>query len=147
MRGLAFAAAVLLATARAQAHDFWIEPSTFHPAPGAMVSVGLRVGQNFIGDPVPRLSAFIAAFSVRQNGKDRDVVGSDHIDPAGFLPVDGNATATISYASTGRISSCRPGNSRIICGFTGLTTSSPVAPRAASATSSGASASIATPRR
>ncbi len=55
MRSLAFAAAVLMATARAQAHDFWIEPSTFHPAPGAMVSVGLRVGQNFIGDPVPRL--------------------------------------------------------------------------------------------
>src|SRR5262245_37503020 len=101
MRSLAFAAAVLLATACAQAHDFWIEPSTFHPAPGAMVSVGLRVGQNFIGDPVPRVSAFIAAFSVRQNGKDRDVVGSDHIDPAGFLPVDGSATATISYASTG----------------------------------------------
>ena len=109
MRSLAFAAAVLLATARAQAHDFWIEPSTFHPAPGAMVSVGLRVGQNFIGDPVPRLSAFIAAFSVRQNGKDRDVVGSDLIDPAGFLPVDGNATATISYASTGAYIELPPG--------------------------------------
>ena len=109
MRSLAFAAAVLLAAARAQAHDFWIEPSTFHPAPGAMVTVGLRVGQNFIGDPVPRLSAFIAAFSVRQNGKDRDVVGSDHIDPAGFLPVDGNATATISYASTGAYIELPPG--------------------------------------
>ena len=109
MRSLGFAAAVLLAAARAQAHDFWIEPSTFHPAPGAMVSVGLRVGQNFIGDPVPRLSAFIAAFSVRQNNKDRDVVGSDHIDPAGFLPVDGNATATISYASTGAYIELPPG--------------------------------------
>jgi len=109
MRSLAFAAAVLLATARAQAHDFWIEPSTFHPAPGAMVSVGLRVGQNFIGDPVPRLSAFIATFSVRQNGKDRDVVGSDHIDPAGFLPAGGNATATISYASTGAYIELPPG--------------------------------------
>ena len=109
MRSLAFAAAVLLATARAHAHDIWIEPSTFHPAPGAMVSVGLRVGQNFIGDPVPRLSAFIAAFSVRQNGEDRDVAGSDHIDPAGLLPVDGSATATISYASTGAYIELPPG--------------------------------------
>lgn len=100
MKRLAFAAAALLA-AHARAHDFWIEPSTFHPAPGAMVSVGLRVGQDFIGDPVPRLSAFIAAFSVRQNGKDQDIGGSDHIDPAGFLRADGATTAIISYASTG----------------------------------------------
>jgi uncharacterized GH25 family protein len=101
MRGLACAAAVLLAATHARAHDFWIEPSTFHPAPGATVAVGLRVGQDFIGDPVPRLSAFIAAFSVRQNGKDENVSGSDHIDPAGFLRADGRATAIISYRSTG----------------------------------------------
>src|SRR5207237_8282512 len=84
-------------------------PSTVQPAPGALVSVGLRVGQNCIGDPVPRLSAFIAALSVRQNGKDRDVVGSDHSDPAGFLPLDGIATATISYASTGAYIELPPG--------------------------------------
>jgi uncharacterized GH25 family protein len=101
MKRFAIAAAALLGAAGAPAHDFWIEPSTFHPAPGAVVAVGLRVGQNFIGDPVPRLSAFIAAFSVRQNGAERDVGGSDHIDPAGFLRADANATATISYASTG----------------------------------------------
>jgi uncharacterized GH25 family protein len=101
MRCLACAAALLLAAATARAHDFWIEPSTFHPAPGAVVSVGLRVGQDFIGDPVPRVSAYIAAFSVRQNGKDQDVGGSDRIDPAGFLRAAGAATAIISYASTG----------------------------------------------
>ncbi len=101
MKRLAFATAVLLAAASAQAHDFWIEPSTFHPAPGAMVTVGLRVGQDFIGDPVPRLSAYIAAFSVRQNGKNQDIGGADRIDPAGFLRADGTATAVISYASTG----------------------------------------------
>jgi uncharacterized GH25 family protein len=101
MRSLAFAAALLLAAVNARAHDFWIEPSTFHPAPGSTVAVGLRVGQDFIGDPVPRLSAYIDAFSVRQNGNDADISGSDHIDPAGFLRADGSATAIISYASTG----------------------------------------------
>jgi uncharacterized GH25 family protein len=100
-KSLAFAATVLLAAAQARAHDFWIEPSTFHPPLGAVVSVGLRVGQDFIGDPVPRVSAFIAAFSLRQDGKDREIGGSDHIDPAGFLRIDGNTTAIISYASTG----------------------------------------------
>lgn len=92
---------MLLAAVPARAHDFWIEPSTFHPAPGAVVSVSLRVGQDFIGDPVPRTSAFIAAFSTRQNGRDRDISGADRIDPAGSFLADGSATATISYASTG----------------------------------------------
>ena len=109
MRRLACAAAVLLAAASARAHDFWIEPSTFHPAPGATVAVGLRVGQDFIGDPVPRLSAYISAFSVRQNGKDQDVGGTDRIDPAGFLRADGSATAIISYASTGAYIELPPG--------------------------------------
>lgn len=101
LKSLAFAVATLLAAATAQAHDFWIEPSTFHPEPGALVSLALRVGQDFIGDPVPRSSAFIAEFSARQNGKDRDIGGTDHIDPAGFMIADGSATATISYVSTG----------------------------------------------
>src|SRR5262249_52475440 len=101
MRSLAVAAAVLLAAASARAHDFWIEPSTFHPAPGATVAVGLRVGQDFIGDPVPRSSAYIASFGVRQSGTERDIGGTDRVDPAGFLRADGSATAIISYASTG----------------------------------------------
>src|SRR5215472_10309284 len=101
MRRLACAAALLLAAAGARAHDFWIEPSTFHPALGATVAVGLRVGQDFIGDPVPRASDYIASFSVRQNGADRDIGGTDRIDPAGFLRADASATAVISYASTG----------------------------------------------
>ena len=87
--------------AMARAHDFWIEPSTFHPGPGTSVSVGLRVGQDFIGDPVPRLSPLIATFCVRQNGVDHDVSGTDRIDPAGDLRADGGATAIISYVSTG----------------------------------------------
>ncbi len=102
MRTLALAAVLLLlAAATGRAHDFWIEPSTFHPGPGTPVSVGLRVGQDFIGDPVPRLSPFIAAFYVRQNGVDHDVSGADRIDPAGVLRADGGATEIIAYASTG----------------------------------------------
>jgi uncharacterized GH25 family protein len=108
MTRLAFAAALLLAAA-AHAHDFWIEPSTFHPAAGATVAVGLRVGQDFIGDPVPRLSAYIASFSVRQNGKDLDIGGTDRIDPAGFFRAEGDATAIISYASTGAYIELPPG--------------------------------------
>jgi hypothetical protein len=50
---------------------------------------------------VPRASDYIASFSVRQNGGDRDIGGSDRVDPAGFLRAEASATAVISYASTG----------------------------------------------
>jgi uncharacterized GH25 family protein len=98
--GCAWAAALLLARAAA-AHDFWIEPSTFHPAGGTTVAVGLRVGQNFRGDPVPRFSRTIEKFIVRQDGRDEEVAGPENADPAGFLRAGGKATAVIAYSTTG----------------------------------------------
>jgi len=55
-RGGSFAAAAMtiLMTVPLAAHDFWIEPSTFHPQPGALVSVGLRVGHGLAGEGVVR---------------------------------------------------------------------------------------------
>jgi hypothetical protein len=96
----ALAAALLLA-GRVQAHDFWIEPSTFRPLPGATVAVGLRVGQNFVGDAVPRNSQSIEQFFARQGGGEQPIGGADRIDPAGFLRADGQSTAVIGYRSTG----------------------------------------------
>jgi uncharacterized GH25 family protein len=87
----------ILATRNARAHDFWIEPSTFRPLPGATVAVGLRAGQNFVGDPVPRFSRSIARFMVRQGDGEAPVVGSENIDPAGFFRADGQSTAMIAY--------------------------------------------------
>jgi uncharacterized GH25 family protein len=92
-------AACVLATHAARAHDFWIEPSTFHPLPGANIAVGLRVGQDFVGDPVPRSSRAIAQFIVRQSGTDAPIIGIEHIDPAGFFRADGQSTAVIAYRS------------------------------------------------
>jgi uncharacterized GH25 family protein len=37
----------------ASAHDFWIEPDTFRPQPGARVGLRLYVGQNFAGESIP----------------------------------------------------------------------------------------------
>jgi uncharacterized GH25 family protein len=101
MRRVILVAALLLFADKLQAHDFWIEPSTFHPAPGQTVAVGLRVGQNYIGDAVPRFSRLIENFFIRQGGSDQMIEGSDGIDPAGFLRADGQATALIAYSSLG----------------------------------------------
>jgi hypothetical protein len=37
-----------------QAHDFWIEPSTFRPARGEAVTASLRVGEHFAGGRLER---------------------------------------------------------------------------------------------
>lgn len=92
-------AALLLAASGLRAHDFWIEPSTFHPVPGEIVSVGLRVGQDFVGDPVPRMSNAIEQFIVRQGGETQPITGMENVDPAGWLRADGEATAVIGYRS------------------------------------------------
>jgi len=109
VKWLAFAALLLLSTGLARAHDFWIEASTFHPWPGQFVMVGLRVGQDFAGEPVRRYSPDIAAFFVRQNGTDEDIEGSDGINPAGVMRANGQATAVIGYASTGTDIELPPG--------------------------------------
>jgi len=90
-----------LAFARAlHAHDFWIEPSTFHPAHGQTVALALRVGQDYIGDAVPRSSDNIASFTVRQGREpSQDVPGVEREDPAGFFTADGSTTAVVAYAS------------------------------------------------
>ena len=90
-----------LAFARAlHAHDFWIEPSTFHPAHGQTVALALRVGQDYLGDPVPRTSDNIASFTVRQGrAAPQDVPGVEREDPAGFFSADASTTAVVAYAS------------------------------------------------
>ena len=85
----------------ARAHDFWIEPSSFKPAPGAIVAVHLWVGQNFVGDPVPRQSGAIEQFFVRASGIDTDIGGANHIDPAGLFRAGGDTPAAIGYHSSG----------------------------------------------
>jgi uncharacterized GH25 family protein len=74
----------LLGAAPAWAHDFWIEPSTFTPAPGARVAVHLRVGQEFKGDPVPRTDARIERFAAVGPAGEAPIPGVDGTDPAGF---------------------------------------------------------------
>jgi hypothetical protein len=98
-RRIALTAGALLTAGGLQAHDLWIEPSTFHPAPGTTVAVGLRVGQNFVGDPVPRFSRLIEQFIVRQGGSDQPIAGLENIDPAGYFRADGQSTAVIAYRS------------------------------------------------
>ena len=98
VRPVALLSAFILAASTALAHDFWLDPSTFRPHPGDLVRVSLRVGQNFIGDPVPRSALLIDKFTVRDASGEQDVIGPENGDPAGYLRPRGNA-AMIGYLS------------------------------------------------
>jgi uncharacterized GH25 family protein len=81
------------------AHDMWIEPATFSPKSGEIVGVRLRVGQDFIGDVLPRDSTLINQFVVDDASGRKPVPGRHGGDPAGFLRVATPGMLVIGYRS------------------------------------------------
>ncbi len=79
--------ALLGLTVPVAAHDFWIEPTTYAPATGAIVGVRARVGDGFLGDPVPRSGEVLEALVVEDGSGLRPLVGHEGSDPAGLMRV------------------------------------------------------------
>lgn len=75
----------LSAGSGAQAHDFWVEPTSFHPAAGERVALGLWSGDSFRGSPVPRSAARTARFAVLGAAGESVVQGVEGVHPAGFF--------------------------------------------------------------
>jgi uncharacterized GH25 family protein len=69
----------------AAAHDLWIEPSSFTPAPATRLAVRLRIGQLFAGDPFPRDAKLMVRFAVLGPAGEAPIPGVPDTDPAGFL--------------------------------------------------------------
>ncbi len=90
-RRLPVAALLALCATSGAAHDFWIEPEAFQPAPGSEVPVTLRVGENFSGTSQPFVPGWFVDFSVSS--------------PTGRAPVDGlvgdDPAATIGMPEAG----------------------------------------------
>ena len=98
----------ILAAPALLAHNFWIETSTFTPAPGQRLSVRLRVGQELQGDPVPRDPALIKRFvAVGPAGGETPVPGVPNTEPAGFevFPAPGLYTLVRSRVYRGEVHS------------------------------------------
>ena len=93
-------AAALFAARVASAHDFWIEPSSFHPAVGETVTAGLRVGEKLQGDPVPRIPPLIQRFVMRSGGAESPMIGRPGSDPAGAARVAAAGLHWIGFQST-----------------------------------------------
>src|SRR5215207_2000416 len=92
-------AAIALSGAPVSAHDMWIEPTTFSPGLDETVGVRLRVGQDLLGDPVPRDATLVNQFVVEDAAGRKPVVGRHGADPAGFVRVAMPGLLVIGYSS------------------------------------------------
>jgi uncharacterized GH25 family protein len=103
----ALAAGTLLATPL-RAHDFWIEPSTYRPAPGQRLVLRARVGAGFLGDPVPRDEELLVRFVVVGSEGEQPVPGVQGVDPAGIMQARGVGTMVVGYQSRGSVAELTP---------------------------------------
>jgi hypothetical protein len=92
-------AVLVLSCVPIAAHDMWIEPATFSPVPGQVVSVRFRVGQDLLGDPMPLDPALVNEFVMKDAGGLRPIVGREGRDPAGLLRVATPGLLVIGYRS------------------------------------------------
>ena len=100
MRRPLFALAVAaLAAVPAFAHDFWIEPTSFVPAPGDLVKVKLWVGERLEGETLPRDEAHIERFAAIDAKGKSPVLGRDGQDPAGVMRPAAAGGTMIVYRS------------------------------------------------
>ena len=91
--------ALILGSVPLAAHDMWIEPATFAPDVGQVVSLRLRVGQDLLGDPLLLDPALVNQFVVQDAAGLKPVVRRDGGDPAGFLRVAAPGLLVIGYRS------------------------------------------------
>jgi uncharacterized GH25 family protein len=81
------------------AHDMWIDPTAFSPASGEIVGMRLRVGQDLLGDPIPRDPSLINQFIFEDESGRKPLVGRSGADPAGFLRVAAPGLIVVGYLS------------------------------------------------
>lgn len=87
----------LSVTVPVAAHDFWIEPTSYLPEAGKIIGIRARVGDGFLGDPVPRDSSILEQMVVDDASGRRPVIGRDGADPAGLLRVVAPGLHVIGY--------------------------------------------------
>jgi uncharacterized GH25 family protein len=99
-RACLIAVTILAGAPLAAAHEFWIQPSSFHPASGAVVQVHLRVGDQFPGDPVARDPERFVSFAAYGPAGESPVAGREGMDPAGLARITQPGIYTLAYRST-----------------------------------------------
>jgi uncharacterized GH25 family protein len=90
---------VIVYSVSLSAHDMWIEPTAFLPEAGKIIGLRLRVGQDLLGDPIPRDPSLIDQFITVDSTGRKPVVGRDGSDPAGLVRVAAPGLLIVGYKS------------------------------------------------
>lgn len=101
-RAILALAALPLAGSVAAAHDFWLEPSSFRPAAGSVLTVTVLQGHPGEAEPYARKPAHIRRFELIGSGEEPLLlVGRAGADPAGTvrLPESSVGTLVLVYHS------------------------------------------------
>ncbi len=96
-RRISVTLALLLSTASALAHDFWIEPTRFAPELGQVVGLRLRVGVSLAGDPVGVTPDYFKQFVVESGQQRRPVLVRNGADPAGQVRITAPGLQVVGY--------------------------------------------------
>jgi uncharacterized GH25 family protein len=94
--------------ARADAHEFWIEPSQSRSDAGGHIGVYLCSGDGYDGSSLPRDSARLVEFTAHGPDGTRPVIGRDGSDPAGFVRFERAGPHVLTYVSRRAISLMTP---------------------------------------
>ena len=81
------------------AHEFWIEPSTFHASDAELIFVRLKAGEHFSGRSQPRNPRNLNSFCIKRGETSQDVNGQPGDEPAGFVLLPGPGLYLLSYHS------------------------------------------------
>lgn len=93
-------AAIAGSPSAAAAHEFWLEPATYTPKPGARVAVSIRIGQRFKGDSHPFLREEFKTFTLTHGATVTPVKGTDGDDPAVVVKFDRDGLYVMAHYST-----------------------------------------------
>lgn len=92
--------AVLGCSSSARAHEFWIMPTSFAPAPLSQVGFELRVGTGWPGETVPRDDDRIVRFALIDPRGEHPINGEPVSDPAGYAAATALGPAIAIYRSS-----------------------------------------------
>ena len=81
----------------AQAHEFWLEPSSYTPAPDTKITVSHNYGQKFKGDGLPFVTEWHPRYVVIDGGQERKVTGFDGDLPAVQIKFDTPGLKVFGY--------------------------------------------------
>jgi len=87
----------LAAVQAATAHEFWIAPATYLPAPGSTVSADIRVGTGMAGEALPWLSSRTYAAQVFLPDGTIPLTGREGDLPALSVPVPTAGLVRVTY--------------------------------------------------